>query len=181
MRILDTEPLHAVEFAPFGEVLAFAPERARPVNDGWALRADLAAGLDDGGRAARPDLAVFRARHQPLPVAVAFLEQHPHSSQAFLPLAERGFLVVVAPERADGGPDLERARAFVGTAGQGVNYRRGAWHAPITAIEAETDFLMLIWERGTPDDCIVERLSQPLTVRPRAAAVQSREEAPHGA
>ncbi|MBS7534587.1 ureidoglycolate lyase [Ancylobacter sonchi] len=181
MRVLVPEPLDAATFAPFGQVMAFDPAAARRVNDGWAQRADLAAVLDAGGWQGPPQLAVFRAHHQPLPAAIGFVERHPASSQVFMPLAPVGFLVVVAPAAADGGPDLDAARAFLGAPGQGVNYRRGTWHAPITATDADTDFLMLIWERGTPDDCVVVRLSAPLVVQPRPADGAALEETPHGA
>lgn len=180
MRQLVVEPLDAAGFAPFGQVMAFDAARARSVNDGWAHRADLAVNFDDGGMQCAPRLAMFRARHQPLPAAIGFLERHPASSQAFMPLAPLGFLVVVAPA-ADGRPDLAAARAFLGVAGQGVNYRRDTWHAPITATQADTDFLMLIWERGTPDDCIVERLATPLIVLPRPSAGTVLEETRNGA
>jgi ureidoglycolate lyase len=181
MRILVTEPLDSASFASFGEVLSFNAASARTVNDGWAQRSDLALGLDDGGSGVVPRLAFFRASHQSLPASIPFVEQHPHSSQVFLPLASRGFLVVVAPSLADGSPGVAEARAFLGAPGQGVNYRRGVWHGPITAIESDTDFLMLIWERDMPDDCIVQRLSPPLTVGPAATAAVTREEAIHGA
>lgn len=181
MPMLVTEPLSAEAFAPFGDVLAYDAAASREVNGGWARRADLAAVLDDGGASGPPVLALFRALHQPLPSAVPFVERHPHSSQVFLPLTPAGFLVVVAPETADGAPDLSRARAFLGRPGQGINYRRGVWHAPITATDADTDFLMLIWERGIPDDCIVHTLPAPLTIHQPAAGSTALYEAPHGA
>ena len=56
------------------------------------------------------------------------------------------------------------AHAFVGRRGQGINYRRDVWHAPITALDADGDFLMLMWERGTAEDCIVHRLAEPLII-----------------
>ncbi len=181
MPMLVTEPLRADAFAPFGDVLAYDAAASWEVNGGWARRADLAASLDDGGASGAPVLAVFRARHQPMPSAVPFLERHPHSSQVFLPLSAVRFLVVVAPDAADGSPDLSRARAFLGQPGQGVNYRRGVWHAPITATEADTDFLMLIWERGVAEDCIVQTLQAPLTINEPAAGPATAFEAPHGA
>ena len=181
MPMLVAEPLSAEAFAPFGDVLAYDATASREVNGGWARRADLAAVLDDGGASGPPVLALFRALHQPLPSAVPFVERHPHSSQVFLPLTPAGFLVVVAPETAEGAPDLSRARAFLGQPGQGINYRRGVWHAPITATDADTDFLMLIWERGIPDDCIVHTLPAPLTIHEPAAGFTALYEAPHGA
>ena len=166
MQIIFAEPLDAAAFAPFGEVLAFDCSNARTVNDGFAQRSDLAARFDSAGFESAPKVAIFRARHQALPASIGFVERHPHSTQAFMPLAPAGFLVVVTSEAPDGGPDLANARAFLGREGQGVNYRRGLWHAPITAIEADSDFLMLSWERNLPDDTIVQRLASPFLIRP---------------
>ncbi|MCJ8145251.1 ureidoglycolate lyase [Ancylobacter sp. A5.8] len=180
MRDLTPGPLDPDSFAPFGQVLAFDPANALAVNDGWALRSNLAARLEPAG-AGVPTLAVFRARCHRLPAAIGFLECHPHSSQAFLPMAPQRFLIVVAPESKAGGPDLAQARAFLGAAGQGVNYRRGVWHAPITAIDADTDFLMLIWEHGMADDTIVHRLAHPIHVRPLQTSGPAVEETLHDA
>lgn len=181
MLMLVTEPLRADAFAPFGDVLAYDAASSWEVNGGWARRADLKAALDDGGADGPPVLAMFRARHQKLPSTVPFLERHPSSSQVFLALAPARFLVVVAPHLPDGAPDIARARAFLGQAGQGVNYRRGVWHAPITATDGDTDFLMLIWERGVPEDCIVHTLPAPITITEPAAGLTALFEAPHGA
>ena len=178
---LAPEPLEASSFAPFGQVLAFDPANAYAVNDGQALRSDLPARFEPAGNGGAPTLAMFRARRQSLPAAIRFVERHPHSSQAFLPLAPRGFQLVVAPDSANGEPDLARARAFFGRPGQGVNYRRGVWHAPIAATDDDTDFLMLIWERGLADDTVVHRLARPLIVRARPTHGAPFEEVPHGA
>ena len=43
------------------------------------------------------------------------------------------FVVVVAPD-VDGKPG--QPRAFMTTAGQGVNYHRGTWHGVLTPIRA---------------------------------------------
>ncbi len=72
------------------------------------------------------------------------LERHPLSSQAFVPLSAARFLLVVA---APGESVLPGGiRAFVSDGRQGVNYRRGVWHHPVLALDAETDFLVI--DRG---------------------------------
>src|SRR4029077_2565337 len=103
-----------------------------------------------GGKAT---LAIFRAKAASLPLRLGLLECHPHSSQTFVSLSAQRFLIVVASPDSSASPDLASLKAFIGAAGQGVNYRRGTWHAPITALDAPGDFTMLIWERGSPEDC----------------------------
>jgi ureidoglycolate lyase len=162
MSQLIPRPLPSRAFAPFGDVLRFDPATSRPVNDGNALRADLPARL--AFSAGQPRLALFRVEAQTLPLAVAVLEQHPNSSQMFFPVSADRFLVVVAPQTPGGAPDISRAEAFIGQRGQGINYHAGVWHAPIVALHADGDFLMLIWEQDTPADCLIERLRVPLQV-----------------
>lgn len=162
MSQLIPRPLPAREFVQFGDVLRFDPARSRRVNDGNALRADLPAHL--AFSAGQPRLALFRVEAQNLPLKVTVLEQHPNSSQVFFPVSAGRFLVVVAPQARDGTPDISQAEAFIGQRGQGINYHAGVWHAPIVALAADGDFLMLIWEQDTPADCRIERLLVPLQV-----------------
>lgn len=160
---IAARPLDPEAFAPFGDVLGYDAAVARLVNDDRAFRADTVARLD--ASAGRPVIAIYRALGQSLPLALPTLEHHPHSTQCFLSMSVARFLVVVAPGAADGGPDATAAKAFVGGIGQGVNYRPGVWHAPIVALGTDGDFMMFMWERGTPEDCIVHRPG-PLAVVP---------------
>jgi ureidoglycolate lyase len=161
--MLNVETLTADRFAPFGEVLAFDESLARRVNDGQALRADTPARLAGSG-SGKPVLAYYRSEAQALPLSLSVLERHPLSSQAFVAVTVERFLVVVAPAAADGLPDLAAACAFVGRTGQGVNYRAGIWHAPITALDRSGDFLMMMWEVGGAEDCIEYRARHLVTV-----------------
>jgi ureidoglycolate lyase len=99
-----------------------------------------------------------------LPFQVQLLERHPHSTQAFLPLACTRFLVCVAPALADGSPDIHGIAAFLCGPGQGVNYHRGVWHHPILALDGAADFAMLAWEDGSAQDCVEWPLSEPVWV-----------------
>ncbi len=162
MSDVRPRPLSAEAFAPFGEVLAFDPARARTVNDGNAMRDDLP--VEISSSAGRPKLALFRVAAQSLPLALTAFERHPQSSQVFFPLSADRYLVVMAPRTLDGAPDVAKAEAFVGESGQGVAYDPGVWHAPIVALDRDADFLMLIFEQDAPGDCHVERLAAPLRV-----------------
>lgn len=156
-------PLTAEAFAPFGDLLSFDPSRARRVNDGTAWRSDLL-GLDDRAPDASPSLAIYRVDPQLLPFAVRLFERHPQSPQCFATLTAKRFVVVVAPTGLDGLPDLAQTRAFVGTQGQGIRYRRGQWHAPMIALDAGGDMLMVAWESGTSGDCVEHRPPTSLVV-----------------
>ncbi len=166
MQTLSPKRLTPSAFSPFGEVLFFDPDRSRLVNDGRALRFDTDTRFDNASPDGEPVLAVYRARGEPLPMPLATFERHPLSSQAFVALSAERFLIVVAPPGRAGLPDLDRAEAFVGHRGEGVNYARNLWHAPIAAIGSDGDFLMFMWESGSSENCILHHLHEPLAIGP---------------
>ena len=164
MREIRIEPLRAEAFRPFGEVVSPSTSGGVGANQGTATRFDHAARLAHDRPHATPNLALVRSMPRSLPLEVRLLEQHPHSSQLFAPLKAARYLVCVAPTAPGGGPDVERLRAFVGQAGEGVNYAPGVWHHPFVVLDAPADLLMLVWEDGSAGDCVEHPLAQPLVV-----------------
>jgi ureidoglycolate lyase len=133
------------------------------------MRQDWAAALTSTRPHAAPNLAIFRCTAQPLPFALQLLERHPHSTQAFLPLACANYLIAVAPclpATLQAPPDLSQVRAFLCGPGQGINYNAGVWHHPIVALNGPAEFAMLAWEDGTAGDCEEYPLPTPLWVHP---------------
>jgi ureidoglycolate lyase len=161
---LQAQPLTREAFAPFGDVIGLELGGGSSANQGTATRYDRIAQLTSTRPEAQPNLAVFRSVAKALPFEVRLVERHPCSSQMFVPLSCRRFLVVVCPSDARGEPDLSQLRAFLCGPGQGVNYRAGVWHHPIIALDGPAEFLMLAWEDGTPRDCEERPLSTPLRV-----------------
>ncbi|WP_434045267.1 MULTISPECIES: ureidoglycolate lyase [Sorangium] len=154
---IAAHPLSPAAYAPYGDVLMASPhgQPGRPANQGTALRFDRLAEIEDlrPGHAAL-NVSVFRcAPRATFPLPIALLEKHPGSTQAFVPMTARRYLVVVAL----GGdrPDLGTLAAFIAHGAQGVTYRPGVWHHPMIALDAEIDFVCLVWEDGSPGDCAV--------------------------
>lgn len=138
-RPLAIEPLTAVAFAPFGEVVE-AGAQAELINEGTARQfADLAR-IDVAAEGGTARVSLYRAEERRWPLAISMLERHPLGSQLFMPLSRDPFLVVVAPPSAV--PDRESVRAFLTNGRQGINYRRGTWHHPLIALAAG-EFLVL--------------------------------------
>lgn len=126
-RTIRPEPLTAAAFAPWGEVLDTQGEPDRIINEGRCGRWHDRARLD----ADRLGLSLFRSQSVALPYAFSLVERHPRGSQAFLPLSEHPFLVIVAP---DEGGVPGRPRAFLTAPGQGINLARSAWHGVLTPL-----------------------------------------------
>ena len=130
MNSLKPEPLTAAAFAPYGDVLEAAGE-FRLINAGLCQRHHDRARIDTGD--ARPGISIFRAEPCALPYRFDLVERHPEGSQAFLPMTQNRFLVIVAPDEA-GRPGAPRA--FLTNGAQGINLLRGTWHGVLTPLAA---------------------------------------------
>ena len=63
------------------------------------------------------------------------LENHPFSSQVFLPFNATGFLVLVAP--IGNKPKIDLIEIFKVSGGDGINFNPKVWHFPLISIENE--------------------------------------------
>lgn len=141
-RCLKIEPLSSLVFQPFGDVIEASESGLHfSINDGFAERFHDLARIDVSTQGGRPSISIFRAKPRQLPMQLLILERHPLGSQAFIPLSNQPFLVVVAPPSAE--LDLQGLRCFLAAPGQGVNYARGTWHHPLIALHAPSDFLVV--------------------------------------
>lgn len=141
---LIAEPLTAEAFAPFGDVLDARTSASFPINAGRTQRHHNLATVETLGENAHTLINIFVSQPVTLPLELTFLERHPQGSQAFMPLHQERFIVVVAPP----GDIIDKAdvRAFVTDGRQGVNYRAGTWHAIQSVLEREGEFLVV--DRG---------------------------------
>jgi ureidoglycolate lyase len=159
--VLRAMPLTAQAFVPFGDVIETEGRTWRWINQGTSQRFDDLARVDVLEAGGRPLISIFRASPQPLPFEVRSLERHPLSSQSFYPLDARPFLVIVA--EAGSAPIVQRARAFVSSGQQGVNYRRNTWHHSLIALEQTSNFLVV--DRGGPQENCEELQLDPGHIR----------------
>lgn len=143
MRILRPEPLTAAAFAPFGDVIELAGAKQMPINAGTTIRFHDLTQVDVLTEGGRTLINLFRAQPRDEPVRLSLMERHPLGSQAFIPLVDAPYYVVVA-EDDNGRPGA--LRAFVSSGWQGVNYARNVWHHPLLALGAVRDFIVV--DRG---------------------------------
>ncbi len=162
MVILTPIPLTQEAFAPFGDVIEVGSDgEVRDINEGNTKRYhDLAQLTLDtaGGHAA---INIFRSTPLNNPVTIKFMERHPLSSQAFMPLSGQPYLVVVAPK---GQLDESAITAFLVRSDQGVNYHPGTWHHYCLALNQVSDFLVV--DRIADDqNCDEVDLSEPMVIQ----------------
>jgi ureidoglycolate lyase len=143
MKMINIRPLTREAFAPFGDVLETEGAPSFPINAGKCVRYHDLAKVETTGKKARPMISLLRGEPYPLPLELNMVERHPLGSQAFIPLSEHPFLVVVAEETADGpGQPI----AFKTAPGQGVNIGRNVWHGILTPLEGISEFAVV--DRG---------------------------------
>ncbi len=156
MRTIATEPLTAVSFAPFGQVIEHPADFDR-------IYFSEALGNARGG--AKPSLSVSHARSLATAHLVATkLERHEFSSQSFVPIDVSRYLVIVAPHGADGQPDATRLKAFLARGDQGVTYGMNVWHHPMTALDRPARFAVFMWLDGGRGDEEFVDLSEPIAI-----------------
>jgi ureidoglycolate lyase len=143
MKALVIERLTRKVFAPFGDVIELDGAKQIPINLGTTIRYHDLAKVDVADQGGRPLVNLFRGQPRTLPFELKMLERHPLGSQAFLPLNDKPYLVVVAPA---GELDATKIHAFVTTGWQGVNYAKGVWHHPLIALGEVSDFIVV--DRG---------------------------------
>ena len=160
-REITPAPLTPEDFAPFGEVIAAQGDPDRIINQGLCGRYHDRATLSaEGGR---PGLSLFDAEPRSLPYRLDMVERHPLGSQAFVPMTQAPFLVIVAPgDSAPGDP-----RAFLTAPGQAINLFPGTWHGVLTPLSAPGLFAVV--DRIGPGENLEEHwFDLPWTViRPR--------------
>ena len=126
---IQIQPLTPEAFAPYGDVLDCRGAPDKIINQGLCGRYNDRATIDiDNGRAG---LSLFNAEPRALPLRLDMVERHPEGSQAFVPMSEHPFLVIVAPDD-NGRPGVPMA--FKTAPGQAINFHKNTWHGVLTPL-----------------------------------------------
>lgn len=138
LRQITPRPLTAEAFAPFGDVLDCSGTPDKMINQDMCGRYHDRAKLEfEGGRAG---ISLFNAVPRNWPHVLDMMERHPLGSQAFIPMHDRPFLVVVAPDEGNApGTPL----AFITASGQAVNYHRNIWHGVLAPLDGAGLFAVI--------------------------------------
>ena len=132
------QPLTAEAFAPFGDVLEAEGAPDKLINQGLCGRYHDRARLDvDGGRTG---ISLFKAELRPLPYRLEMMERHPLGSQAFIPMSDDAFLVIVA---RDAGNRPDAPLAFLTRPGQAINFHKNTWHGVLTPLAGSGLFAVI--------------------------------------
>lgn len=166
MISITTSKITQNSFSEFGNILDTSnpDETGISVNEGRGMRFNCSNLFTHKKDMGDPELSIYQIKPSKLPVEITILEQHPESSQLFLPITGADYLVVVAPTNSDGLPDISKLKAFISPPDVGISYHAGVWHLPMMSLEKAGSFAMLMWESGTKNDCIIHHLNEKITI-----------------
>lgn len=138
MKTLEIEPLTPEIFASFGDLIEAIGTPDKLINQGRCGRFHDLAKMDfsDG----RAGISIFKSELCTFPYEVTYLERHPDGSQAFAPMSDDGFLIVVA-EDVDGKPSTPRA--FITAPGQVINFHKNTWHGTLAPLSGNGLFAVI--------------------------------------
>lgn len=135
---ISIQPMDAVSFASFGDVLTLKSKPDKMINQDMCGRHHDLAKLDftDG----QAGISLFDAVPRQLPYTLDMMERHPLGSQAFIPLHEHSFLVIVA---SDMGGKPGEPLAFLTAPRTGINIYKNTWHGVLTPLQAPGMFAVI--------------------------------------
>ncbi|MBU2868175.1 ureidoglycolate lyase [Pacificibacter marinus] len=136
-------PLTAEAFAPYGDVLDACGPPDKIINAGKCGRFHDRAKVDV--MQARVGISIFKADVRSLPYQLDLIERHPEGSQAFVPMSDDPFLVIVSD-----GPDAV-PKAFITDGAQAINFHRGTWHGVLTPLAGNGMFAVIDRIGETPN------------------------------
>jgi len=154
--IINPKPITKKNFSKFGDMITTADIKPIEINEGYAKRFDGIANLNTSKDNGETTICIFSALKRSFPMKIDMMEKHPLGSQAFIPMKQTTFLVLVAPESNK--PDLNKIEAFIVPQEIGVNYNPGTWHFPLIATE-DMNFLV-VDRKGSGDNLVIENIEK---------------------
>ena len=135
---LQTQPLTTNAFRAFGEIIDATGEPDKIINQGLCGRYHDLAKLDfTSGKAG---ISVFNAEARSLPFKLEMMERHPEGSQAFIPMHQYPFLIIVSHDK-NGVPDTPIS--FISKPGQGINIFKNTWHGVLCPLHSQGLFAVI--------------------------------------
>ena len=135
---LQTQPLTTNAFKAFGEIIDATGVPDKIINQGLCGRYHDLAKLDfTSGKAG---ISVFNAEARSLPFKLEMMERHPEGSQAFIPMHQYPFLIIVSHDK-NGVPDTPIS--FISKPGQGINIFKNTWHGVLCPLHAPGLFAVI--------------------------------------
>ena len=120
-------------FKKFGDLISIKEKNYDEINKNTTKSFFDLANIQIEGEDKKSRLNIFEAKKRVFPLQINMLENHPYSSQVFLPFLNTTFLVLVAPISIK--PNLDEMEIFKVTDGDGINFNPKVWHFPLISLD----------------------------------------------
>ena len=120
-------------FKKFGDLITINEKNYEEINKSTTNSFFDLANIQIEGEDHRSRLNIFVAKKRIFPLQINMLENHPYSSQVFLPFLNTTFLVLVAPIAIK--PNIDEIEIFKVTDGDGINFNPKVWHFPLISLD----------------------------------------------
>ena len=120
-------------FKNFGDLISIKEKNYDEINKNTTKSFFDLANIQIEGGDKRSRLNIFEAKKRIFPLQINMLENHPYSSQVFLPFLNTTFLVLVAPIAIK--PKIDEIEIFKVTDGDGINFNPKVWHFPLISLD----------------------------------------------
>ena len=120
-------------FHKFGDLISIKEKHHEEINENTTNSFFDLANIQIEGEDKRVRLNIFEAKKRIFPLQINLLENHPYSSQIFLPFLKTTFLVIVAPIATR--PNLDEIEIFKVSDGDGINFNPKVWHFPLISLD----------------------------------------------
>ena len=120
-------------FKKFGDLISIKEKNYDEINKNTTNSFFDLANIQIEGEDKRSRLNIFEAKKRIFPLQINMLENHPYSSQVFLPFLNTTFLVLVAPIAIK--PNIDEIEIFKVTDGDGINFNPKVWHFPLISLD----------------------------------------------
>ena len=137
---LNIQNINKENFSQFGQLISTNDVKSENINSDTTKSFYDLVDIEILGENKQCRINIFKAKKRQFPLEINMLENHPFSSQSFIPLQNTSFIVVVAPISKT--PNLELLEAFKVPSEEGINFKPKVWHFPLIAIE-DSNFLTI--------------------------------------
>ena len=155
-KIIIPNKITKDNFSSFGDIISTKDVKPIDINEGYAKRFDDLADIDISNDEGKAIVSILSALKRNFPMKIDMMEKHPLGSQAFIPMKETTFLVLVAPQGDK--PDINMIKSFIVPPGIGINYKPGIWHFPLIST-VDMNFLV-VDRKGPGNNLIIQNLEK---------------------
>ena len=137
---LQIKKISKDNFSKYGQLISTQDFESQNINEETTKSFYDLVNIEIYGADKKCRVNIFKSIKRNFPLEINMLENHPLSSQAFIPLQKTNFIVVVAP--ISNKPDINLIETFLISPEEGINFKPKVWHYPLIATE-NSNFLTI--------------------------------------